>query len=82
MSRSFRLEAKSTNTSAGRTIPSGAREDRRAPRYTPGKLPSRTEAVRSSLKSPYRMCPRAAEATSGMACTRSVPTSSFADSMG
>ncbi len=34
------------------------------------------DAVSASLKSPNRMCPSAADATSGTACTRSVPTSS------
>ena len=82
MSRSLRPEASSTNTRAARTVPSWAREESLAPRYTPGMLPRRTEDVRLNWKSPNRMWPSAAEATSGIACTRSVPTSWRVDSIG
>ena len=44
--------------------------------------PSSSDVVRSIWKSPNRRCPIAAEATSGTACTRSVPTSSLALSVG
>jgi hypothetical protein len=38
--------------------------------------PTKIEAVSASLKSPNKTWPSAAEATSGTACTRSVPTNS------
>ena len=44
-------------------------------RRRPGRAPISSDAVRPNWKSPNRMCPRDAEATSGTACTRSVPTS-------
>jgi hypothetical protein len=45
-------------------------------------LPTSSERVRSSRKSPNSRCPTAAEATSGTAWTRSVPTSSEERSIG
>ena len=44
-------------------------------RRHPGSAPIRSEAVRSNWKSPNSRWPSEAEATSGTACTRSVPTS-------
>ena len=76
-SSSLSAEARSTNARARRTRPPGARDERCAPTQTPGMQPRSSDVVRSSWKSPNRMWPSAADATSGTACTRSVPTSSL-----
>ena len=68
-------ESSSTATRIGRMMPSGARDEMRAPKYTPGIAPTSSEVVSPSSKSPNRMWPSAAAPTSGIACTRSVPTS-------
>ena len=73
---SFSADASRTNTRAGRISPSGAFDDIRAPSHTAGRAPRRIVVVSPSWKSPTRMWASAAAETSGMACTRSVPTSS------
>ena len=82
VSSSLRALASSTITSAARTSPAGARDDTRAPISTPGIEPSRTAPAMSSWRSPKKAWPIAAAATSGTACTRSVPTRSLARSIG
>ena len=63
----------------GRPAP-GTRSGRRSAR--PGSSRPGPRAAMSSCRSPKRACPSAAAATSGTACTRSVPTRSLARSIG
>ena len=51
-----------------------AREDSQAPASTPGMLPTTIEAVSANSRPPNSACPTAAEPTSGIDCTMSVPT--------
>ena len=79
---SLSAEASSTNASARRISAPGSRDDSCAPMNAPGIEPTSSAAVTDSSRSPKKMWPSAAEATSGTACTRSVPTSSLARSVG
>ncbi len=63
-------------------IASGARDETCAPMITPGTAPSSNDPVSPISNSPHSRCPMAAASTSGTACTRSVPTSSFDESVG
>jgi hypothetical protein len=49
---SFSADTVNTTTSTGRMTRSGARDETRAPRYTPGMLPTSSDAVSASWKSP------------------------------
>ena len=60
----------------------GSRDDSWAPMNAPGIEPTSSAPVTDSWKSPKMRCPIAAAATSGTACTRSVPTSWRARSFG
>ncbi len=61
-----------------RMIPPGARVEIWAPIQAPGTAPSSSDVATANEKSPNSRWPAAAEPTSGIACTRSVPTSADA----
>ena len=56
-------------------MPPGALDEICAPMNAPGIAPISSDVVMPNDTCPYSKCPRDAAATSGTACTRSVPTS-------
>ncbi len=72
----------SSTTRTHRSAGPVTRVDSKAPTTTPGIAPISSVAARPRSASPLTRWPRAAAATTGMACTRSVPTRWFALSRG